>query len=104
MKKKYYYGRKVIQDGRLETTDGRIVIYKDKILVSKMRTADHNYLLRGLAARYNLNKDEVVSNAIRLYFRDEGDRVIITETRQLDADMLFANKDFYANLIKNEIR
>jgi len=101
---KYYFGRGKIQDGRLEESDGRIVIYEDKILVSHMRTADHNYLLRGLASRHGIKRDEVIANAIRLYFRHNGDHVIITETRRIDEEKFFANKDFYSSLIKKEIK
>ena len=69
-----------------------------------MKTADHNYLLRGLAARYQLDKNAVISNAIRLYFRQEDNRVIVSQVRKLDEDMLFANKDFNADLIKSALK
>lgn len=101
---KYYFGRGRIRDGKLDENCGRIVIYDDKILVSHIRSADHNYLLRGLASRYRLKKDDVISNAIRLYFRHEGHRVIITDVRKIDEEKFFAKKDFYSKLIKKEIK
>lgn len=101
---KYYFGHGKIQDGMLDDNCGRIVIYKDKILVSHMRSADHNYLLRGLASKYNLKKDDVIANAIRLYFRNEGDRYIISETRRIDGDKFFVNKEFNAKLVKGALK
>lgn len=69
-----------------------------------MRTADHNYLLRAFASRFGYKKDEVIANAIRLYFRDNGDHVIITETRRIDEEKFFSNKEFNSNLIKKELK
>ena len=52
----YKYGW-YTQDGHLQPNEGRIVIYKEAIMVAYSPTMDHNYLLRGMASRYRLNKD-----------------------------------------------
>ena len=101
---KYYFGQGKVQDGKLDSDCGRIVIYQDKIIVSHMKTADHNYLLRGLASRYGLKKDDVISNAIRLYFRNEGDKFIISEVRKLDYELFFRDKEFNSKLVKTNLK
>jgi hypothetical protein len=101
---KYYFGSGYIQDGLLKETDGRIVIYGDRIMVSFIRSTDHNYLLRSLAAQYRLNKGKVIDNAIRLYFRAEEDRVIVAGCRKIDDEEFWKNSDFYARLIKSKIK
>ncbi|MFW6226005.1 MAG: hypothetical protein ACOC3V_03525, partial [bacterium] len=63
----YLYGF-YTQDGHLKSNEGRIVIYDDVIMVAYSQAMDHNYLLRALASRYRIKKDQVISNAIRLYF------------------------------------
>ena len=93
-----------IQDGKLDSACGRIVIYGDAIMVGRNRVMDHNYLLRGLASKYRFKKDEVISNAIRLYFRQEKDRIVVCGVRKLDDDDLGRRWDVFINLIKKEIK
>ena len=102
---KYYWGPGRIQDGKLEGC-GRIVIYEDKILVGRMNTMDHNYLLRALAARNQLDKDKVISNAIRLYYKwsDEYDGFVVAPVRRIDEDAFEVHRKEYGNLIKSEIK
>jgi hypothetical protein len=100
----YYFGSGYIQDGLLKETDGRIVIYDDRIMVSFIRSTDHNYLLRSLAAQYRLNKDKVINNALRLYFRHEGDRVVVSGCRKIDDEEFWENSEAYSRLIKTKIK
>lgn len=103
MKKKYLYG-KYIQDGMLDRDCGRIVIYDGQILHANSQSADHNYLLRSLAARILEDKDRVIAGAIRLYFKREDDRIIVSPVRRLDDDMFRKNWDEYKELIKKVVK
>jgi hypothetical protein len=101
---RYFWGPGRIQDGKLDSDCGRIVIYEDRILTAFNRSMDHNYILRGLAAKYRLPKNDVISNAIRLYFRIDGNQCIVCGVRKIDDEMLEKNLSFYAKLIKNALR
>ena len=91
---------KQLQDGKLTPTAGRIVIYKNFIDISRGPSRDHNDLLRSLASKYKLNKDDVISNAIRLYWdRKNNDSIIVSPVRKLDEDMYCAKQDFHEKLI-----
>ena len=80
------------KDGTLHAKQGRVVIYMDRILVSRGNTPDHLSLLAGLAQRYRLKKDDVISNAIRMYYTIEDDVVILSASRKIDYE-LFEKKD-----------
>jgi hypothetical protein len=99
----YYYGR-YIQDGSLTPNCGRIVIYRDAILHAEGPSADHNYLLRSLAARIYADKDDVVSRASRYYFAREDGDIIISPVRKIDGDDFEAHEQIYAAMIKRIIR
>jgi len=101
---KYYWGPGIIQDGMLDDNCGRIVIFDDKALVSYIKTADHNYLLRGLASKYRFNKDEVINKAIRLYFKWEENSFIISGVRKIDNEIIEENYDFYRKIIKRALK
>jgi hypothetical protein len=101
---KYYWGPGRIQDGKLDTNCGRIVIFGDKILSAFNLSMDHNYILRSLAARYRLPKEEVISKAIRLYFRFEDNRCIVCGVRKIDDEMLEKNLYFFGKMIKSALR
>lgn len=100
---KYFYSESYIQDGKLDNRCGRIIIYNNDILVSYNHMNDHNDLLRGFAARFQYKKDEIISNAIRLYFRHEGDRIIVSPRRGIDDDMFKRRWDFHRQLVKKEL-
>ena len=87
---------KLLQDGKLTPTTGRIVIYENYIDFSRGNSRDHNDLLRSLASRYKLPKDAVISNAIRLYwdYKDK-DTVIVCPVRKLDEDMFYMHENNY---------
>jgi hypothetical protein len=93
-----------LQDGKLTPTCGRIVIYKNFIDISRGPSRDHNDLLRSLASKYKLNKDVVISNAIRLYwdYKDK-DNIIVSPVRKLDDDMFYAKEEYHKTLIENVI-
>ena len=84
---------KILQDGKLTPTAGRIVIYKNYIDISRGPSRDHNDLLRSLASRNKLPKDDVISKAIRLYwdYKDK-ENIYVCPVRKLDEDMFFANE------------
>lgn len=99
----YLYGW-YTSDGHLKQNEGRIVIYGEAIMVAYSPSMDHNYLLRAMASRYRLNKDEVINKAIRLYYAHEGDRIVISPVRQIDDDMMEADLKFNAKLIKKNLK
>lgn len=100
----YFYGRKYIQDGKLDSSCGRIVIYRGQALHANGPAADHNYLLRSLAARIRANKDDVISDAIRLYFKRENGRIIISPVRKIDDEDFERHQNEYTLIIKKIIR
>ena len=95
---------KQLQDGKLTPTSGRIVIYKSFIDISRGPSRDHNDLLRSLASKYKLNKDDVISGAIRLYW-DHKDKnsIIVSPVRKLDEDMYYMKQDFHDTLIDSVV-
>ena len=95
---------KTLQDGKLTPTAGRIVIYKEYLEVSRGPSRDHNDILRSLASKYKLQKDSVISNAIRLYWDRKGDTIIVCPVRKLDEDMYYAREEYHAALIAAAIR
>lgn len=92
-----------IRDGKLDSLCGRIILYGGYILTSNSTTADHNYLLRAFAARYRYDKNEVINKAIRLYFRREENRTVISGVRRIDDDTLERQLSAYKPLIENEL-
>lgn len=100
----YLYGSTYIKDGQLDASCGRIVIYDGHIEVANGPAADHNYLLRSLAARLVAKKDDVISRATRLYFKREGNRIVISSVRKIDDEDFERNWVFYAKLIKQNLK
>lgn len=100
---KYYYG-KYINDGKLDHDCGRIVIYDRQIEVSVGRSRDHNDLLRGLAAKMLTKKDDVISHGIRLYYKREPGRIVVSPVRQVDDDEFQADWDFNRMIVKKALR
>lgn len=101
---KYFLSSSAIQDNYLTPNHGRIVIYGDKMLFSRGPSQDHNDLLRALASRYNLDRDEVIAKAIRLYYLRKDNSFIISERRKLDYEMLMSNLEFYSKIIKSNLK
>lgn len=95
---KIYFG-KILQDGKLTPTSGRIVIYGEFIEVSRGPARDHNDLLRALAAKYRLPKDAVISGAIRLYWDRMGKDIVVCPVRKIDEDEFYARKEFNTKLL-----
>ena len=91
------------QDGHLNSNQGRIVIYNDQIVWSKGNSQDHLYLLHALASRYHFKKDDVISNAIRLYFTIENNVLIVSQNRKIDEDALSSKFKHYGKLIFREL-
>lgn len=87
------------KDGTLLPHQGRIVIYDNAVEVSRGNTPDHMYLLYALASRNRINRDEVVSNAIRLYYAIENGVMIVSQNRQIDEDALMKHPQYYGKLI-----
>ena len=101
---RYFFGRGYIKDGSLREGDGRIIIYKDKILPAFSLAMDHNYLLRAFASKFRLNKNEVINHAIRMYFRYDRDKIIVSGVSKFDDDSFEKDLDFNASLIKKVLR
>jgi hypothetical protein len=93
----------IIQDTKLSEEYGRIVIYKDELEYSSGPSRDHNDLLRSLASKYKFNKDEVIGNAIRLYYLRYDDTIIVSERRRIDYEELSRNMKYYGELIKRKL-
>jgi len=94
---------RAIQDGKLTSKTGRIVIYKQFIDISRGPGRDHNDLLRSLASKFRLPKDDVISNAIRLYWEPMSDGIVVCPVRRLDEDMFERRDDFHRKLILQNI-
>jgi len=92
------------QDGYIGRNSGRIVIYNGEMLVSRNPSSDHNYLLRGLAARFGFKKDDVISNAIRLYFTRDGNTYYINGVRKLDDDAFERKFSFYKKALSKRLK
>ena len=90
---------KSIQDGKLSSGTGRIVIYKEFIDISHGPSRDHNDLLRSLSSKFKLPKDAVISNAIRLYWERRGTNIVVSPVRKLDEDDFYAREEFHTKLI-----
>lgn len=102
---KYYFGRGM-QDGKLDDNSGRIIIYEDNILVSYLRSADHNYLLRAFAARHRYNKDDIIAKACRLYFqwREDLNGFVVSPVREEDRNLFEKNFEQYRHLVKKNLK
>jgi hypothetical protein len=101
--KRYLYGKK-IQDGSpllSSPSCGRMVIYKNRVSVSRGPSQDHNDLLRVLIAQWNLNKerDKVISGASRYYYYREKNSVYISPVRKIDDDDFYQNQEPYTRLM-----
>jgi hypothetical protein len=101
--KNYYYG-KYIQDGKLDSSCGRLIIFSSQILHSEGPSRDHNDLMRSFASRFRMNKDEVISKCSRYYFKREGNSVIISPVRKIDDEDFCTHREEYRKLIMDEIK
>lgn len=100
---KYYYG-KYINDGKLDRDCGRIVIYDGCAEVGIGPGRDHNDLLRALAAKMVAKKDDVISHGMRLYYKREQNRIVISPVRAIDDIEFKSDWDFYRNIVKKSLR
>jgi hypothetical protein len=98
------YFNKTLQDGKLTPTAGRIVIYKDTIEISRGPSRDHNDLLRALASKTRQPKDQVISNATRLYWDYKGGDIVICPVRKIDEDQFYAHKELNEKLINSALK
>jgi hypothetical protein len=90
------------KDGYLGPASGRIIMYEDNVLIGWNSANDHNDLLRAFAQRYRYKKDEIVSNAIRLYFTKVGNTLVVSECRRIDYDIFTKNEKRNLQLIREE--
>lgn len=95
---------KAIQDSHLDYNSGRIVIYEDQAISSRGNGQDHNDLLRALARRYGFPAQDVISNAIRLYYKKTDDKLIVSERRKIDYDMMERNLNYYSKIILSSLK
>jgi hypothetical protein len=95
----------LIKDGKLDRTCGRIIIFGHDMVFSKDYMTDHNYLLRALAASFQVNKDKVISNAIRLYFCIvDSENLIVSGVRKIDDNDFESSIDTYIDMINHNIK
>lgn len=90
------------KDGHLGPASGRIIMYEDNVLIGWNSANDHNDLLRAFAQRYRYKKDEIISNAVRLYFTRAGNTLIVSECRRIDYDYFTRNEKRNLQLIREE--
>lgn len=97
---KVLYDENYIRDGKLDSNCGRIVLYGNDFQISYGQSADHNYLLRSLAARNLKNKDDIISNATRLYYKVEESRIVVSPVRKTDDENVKSNKKLQKLIIE----
>jgi len=102
-KMKYKHITGYIKDCNLDSDCGRIVIYENKIMVSFIKTADHEYLINDLIAQNRLKEVDVSNEVLQLFFKYEEDIVILCGVRNIDDEKLQRNYDSYLKLIKKKI-
>ena len=93
-----------VDDRYLQPNEGRLVIYDGVGLASRGNSMDHNDLLRALARQYQFNVQDVISNAIRLYYTRYKGHIIVSERRKIDYDVMEHNLPYYASIIENAVR
>jgi hypothetical protein len=91
-----------IQDGKLDHETGRIVIYQGYVVRSNGPSRDHNDLLKSLAARYRVNRDDVYARANRFYWKPGNGGIFISPVRKVDEDWAYANAKLFKHLIDKE--
>jgi hypothetical protein len=92
------------KDGYLSNQSGRIILYEDYALVSNGPSMDHNNLLRAFASRFRFPKDEIISNAVRLYYTKVNGTMVVSECRQIDYDMFQARFKANLDLIRRQLK
>ena len=89
-----------IQDGKLDSNCGRIVVYKNVGIKSNGPSRDHNDLITALAAQYRIPRAEIGSNGFRYYWRPEVNNIItICPVRRIDEDFLYDHVDQFNEII-----
>ena len=89
-----------IQDGKLDSTCGRIVVYKNAGIKSNGPSRDHNDLITALAAQYRLPRAEIGNNGYRYYWRPEARGLItICPVRRIDEDFQYDHAEQFAEII-----
>ena len=101
---KYFFGSEYLTQDDLDEDCGRALIYQDKIMVSKINSMNFPQMLQSFSMKHNFNIPAAFENAIRLYFINEGDRVIVSPAREEDEEMFYKNKKLNAKLVKQRIR
>jgi hypothetical protein len=56
------------------------------------------------AAKFRMNKDQVISGCTRLYFKREGNNIIISPVRKIDDEDFCTHREEYRKLIMDDIR
>ena len=92
----------LIRDGYLNEGCGRFVLYEDYMLMTFNHAEDHNYLLRKLASRYRLPKNDVISNALRFYFcwNNNGTLTISGVSAKDDEIIAYYDKSIISQIFK----
>lgn len=90
------------KDGHLGPASGRVIMHEGNVLIGWNKNNDHNDLLRAFARRYRYDTNEVISNAIRLYFTRINNTMVISECRRIDYDDFTRNKNYNLQIILEE--
>jgi hypothetical protein len=91
-----------IQDGKLDYQTGRIIVFNNNALKSNGPSMDHNDLLRAFARKYKEDTNQVISNAIRLYWKPISKSLIqVSPVRKIDEDWVDRHQDKFNDIIKN---
>lgn len=104
--RRYFHAPGYILDGTLNQNCGRIILYDGLILVSRNVANDHNDLLRAFARRYNFESGNVISNAIRMYYKyiPEEEAYVICGVHRIDDELFLKDSEIYSILIKEELK
>jgi len=89
-----------LQDGKLDFSTGRIVIFGDHGIISNGPSLDHNDLIAAHSRRNGIDRSSVMSDAYRFYWRPKTKNVItISPVRKLDETWVLSNVERFDKII-----
>jgi hypothetical protein len=92
-----------IQDGKLSSDTGRIIVYGNNIIHSNGPSQDHNDLITAFAARYRVSRDDVASKGYRFYWRPlKKGLITISPVRKLDENWACGHIELFNKLVDVE--
>ena len=89
-----------IQDGKLDQSTGRIIIYDDQGIKSNGPSLDHNDLIAAFSRRNGIDRSTVMSKAYRFYWKPINKNTItISPVRKLDEEWVLNNIEKINNIV-----